>query len=108
MVFEIDEFKVSKSPKGYNGRKLLALLHALSSPPPFADPSSIKMILSAFYLENVLKFLSCTFMLTALKALDKSERVITMKMGAWHTLPRELNFFHGLADAPVPRGGMCV
>ena len=41
------------------------LLHAQGVPPPFADPSSIKIIISANYPEIFLKFYSYVFTLTA-------------------------------------------
>ena len=43
------------------------LLHAQVVPPPFADPSSINIIISANYAEIFLKFYSCVFTLTAMK-----------------------------------------
>ena len=44
-----------------------ALRYDLSAHPPFADPSNIQLIISAYYPENFQKFRSSVLMLTALK-----------------------------------------
>ena len=53
------------------GGKQRSLLYALRAPPPFADPSNIKTIISANYPENFLKFHS--YVLTALEIRAKSD-----------------------------------
>ena len=55
------------------GKKWHALFHALGASPPFADPTSIQIIISANYPENFLKLHSYVFTLTALKIHDKSD-----------------------------------
>ena len=56
----------------YNGRKRHELFHALRATPLFANASSITIIISANYPENVLKFHSYVFALTALTIPAKS------------------------------------
>ena len=82
------------------------MLHVLRVPPPFADPSSIKMIISASYTENFWK----SFLLFYVNCIEnsclKSHRVIMVGMGIWRAPPRALNIFHGIAAPPEPRRAM--
>ena len=62
--------KLPKAYKGENGTRGFMLFIKVTS--PFADPSNIKIIISANYSENVLEFRRYVFTLTALTIHAKS------------------------------------